>query len=57
MLIDECYECGFMGEFDCISKGFVCLWCGNYELIKVLVMCWVCGYLGSLDVCLFNVGK
>ena len=22
--IDECYECGFTGEFECTSKGFTC---------------------------------
>lgn len=57
ILIDECYECGFIGEFECISKGFICLKCGNYDVFCVLVICCVCGYLGSLDVCLFNVGK
>ncbi|ERM53376.1 ribonucleoside triphosphate reductase [Vibrio mimicus CAIM 1882] len=55
--IDECYECGFMGEFDCTSKGFVCPRCGNHEPTKVSVTRRVCGYLGSPDARPFNVGK
>jgi len=55
--IDECYECGFTGEFDCTSKGFVCPRCGNHEPTKVSVTRRVCGYLGSPDARPFNVGK
>ncbi len=55
--IDECYECGFTGEFDCTSKGFVCPRCGNHEPPKVSVTRRVCGYLGSPDARPFNVGK
>ncbi|EKG0011990.1 anaerobic ribonucleoside-triphosphate reductase [Vibrio cholerae] len=55
--IDECYECGFTGEFDCTSKGFVCPRCGNNEPTKVSVTRRVCGYLGSPDARPFNVGK
>ncbi|WP_336915875.1 anaerobic ribonucleoside-triphosphate reductase [Vibrio cholerae] len=55
--IDECYECGFAGEFDCTSKGFVCPRCGNHEPTKVSVTRRVCGYLGSPDARPFNVGK
>ena len=36
--IDECYECGFTGEFDCTSKGFVCPSCGNSDSEKVEVI-------------------
>ena len=35
--IDECYECGFTGEFNCTSKGFVCPKCGNHDSAKVSV--------------------
>ncbi|GHX12331.1 anaerobic ribonucleoside-triphosphate reductase [Vibrio cholerae] len=55
--IDECYECGFTGEFDCTSKGFVCPRCGNHEPTKVSVTRRVCGYLGSPDARPFNAGK
>ncbi|MGF1716282.1 anaerobic ribonucleoside-triphosphate reductase [Photobacterium chitinilyticum] len=55
--IDECYECGFMGEFDCTSKGFTCPKCGNHDPSKVSVTRRVCGYLGSPDARPFNFGK
>ncbi len=55
--IDECYEGGFTGEFDCTSKGFVCPRCGNHEPTKVSGTRRVCGYLGSPDARPFNVGK
>lgn len=55
--IDECYECGFSGEFECSSKGFVCPRCGNHEPSKVSVTRRVCGYLGSPDARPFNEGK
>lgn len=55
--IDECYECGFTGEFECTSKGFVCPKCGNHDSTKVSVIRRVCGYLGSPDARPFNPGK
>ncbi|MBV7388959.1 anaerobic ribonucleoside-triphosphate reductase [Pasteurellaceae bacterium TAE3-ERU1] len=55
--IDECYECGFKGEFDCTSKGFVCPSCGNHDAKTVSVTRRVCGYLGSPDARPFNAGK
>ncbi|MGY6772724.1 anaerobic ribonucleoside-triphosphate reductase [Gallibacterium sp. ZY190522] len=55
--IDECYECGFTGEFECTSKGFVCPKCGNHDSAKVSVIRRVCGYLGSPDARPFNPGK
>ncbi|MGD8110256.1 anaerobic ribonucleoside-triphosphate reductase [Vibrio sp. TRT 17S01] len=55
--IDECYECGYMGEFDCTSKGFTCPSCGNHDSTKVSVTRRVCGYLGSPDARPFNFGK
>lgn len=55
--IDECYECGFTGEFTCTSKGFTCPRCGNHEPTKVSVTRRVCGYLGSPDARPFNAGK
>ncbi|QSX42061.1 anaerobic ribonucleoside-triphosphate reductase [Shewanella cyperi] len=55
--IDECYDCGFTGEFSCTSKGFVCPSCGNHEPSRVSVTRRVCGYLGSPDARPFNHGK
>lgn len=55
--IDECYDCGFTGEFKCTSKGFVCPKCGNHEPSRVSVIRRVCGYLGSPDARPFNQGK
>ncbi len=55
--IDECYECGFTGEFSCTSKGFTCPKCGNHNPAKVSVTRRVCGYLGSPDARPFNAGK
>ena len=55
--IDECYECGFTGEFECTSKGFTCPKCGNHDSSRVSVTRRVCGYLGSPDARPFNAGK
>ncbi|MBS0882919.1 anaerobic ribonucleoside-triphosphate reductase [Pantoea sp. JGM49] len=55
--IDECYECGFTGEFSCTSKGFTCPCCGNHNPARVSVTRRVCGYLGSPDARPFNAGK
>ncbi|UQV23403.1 anaerobic ribonucleoside-triphosphate reductase [Vibrio sp. J383] len=55
--IDECYACGYNGEFDCTSKGFTCPKCGNHDSTKVSVTRRVCGYLGSPDARPFNFGK
>lgn len=55
--IDECYDCGFTGEFSCTPKGFTCPKCGNYDPKRVSVTRRVCGYLGSPDSRPFNAGK
>ena len=55
--IDECYDCGYTGEFECTSKGFTCPKCGNHEPSRVSVTRRVCGYLGSPDARPFNAGK
>lgn len=55
--IDECYECGYTGEFNSTSKGFTCPKCGNHDSKKVSVTRRVCGYLGSPDSRPFNSGK
>lgn len=55
--IDECYDCGYAGEFECTSKGFACPKCGNHDPDRVSVIRRVCGYLGSPDARPFNTGK
>lgn len=55
--IDECYKCGYTGEFECTSKGFSCPKCGNHEEGMLSVIRRVCGYLGSPDTRPFNKGK
>ncbi|WP_426757640.1 anaerobic ribonucleoside-triphosphate reductase, partial [Pseudomonas aeruginosa] len=55
--IDECYECGFTGVFECTSKGFTCPKCGNHDASRVSATRRVCGYLGSPDARPFNAGK
>ena len=55
--IDECYDCGFNGEFTCTSRGFTCPQCGNHDPARVSVTRRVCGYLGSPDSRPFNAGK
>lgn len=55
--IDECYLCGYEGEFECTSKGYVCPKCGNHDPKKCSVTRRVCGYLGNPDGRPFNEGK
>lgn len=55
--IDECFECGFKGEFDCTSRGFSCPKCGNKDPDSISVTRRVCGYLGNPDSRPFNSGK
>jgi ribonucleoside-triphosphate reductase len=55
--IDECYECGFTGEFECTTQGFTCPSCGNNDPARVSVTRRVCGYLGNPDARPFNAGK
>lgn len=55
--VDECYECGYKGEFNCTSKGFECPQCGNHNPKKCAVIRRVCGYLGAPNARPFNSGK
>lgn len=54
---DQCFECGFEGEFSCTSKGFSCPNCGNHGDKKMSVIRRVCGYLGAPNSRGFNEGK
>ncbi len=55
--IDECYECGYKGEFRTLSSGFECPNCGNKDMLKASLIRRVCGYLGSPENRPFNAGK
>lgn len=55
--INECYECGFTGEFECTSKGFTCPKCEKYDASRFSVTRRVCDYLGSPDACPSHAGK
>lgn len=52
--IDECFNCGYMGESIASERGFVCPSCGSEE---IEVTRRVCGYLGSPGSRPFNSGK
>lgn len=55
--IDECYSCGYTGEFRSLPKGFVCPSCGNHDAETISVTRRVCGYLGNPTSRGFNEGK
>ncbi|KGT34332.1 hypothetical protein HC02_19095 [Vibrio parahaemolyticus] len=56
--IDECYECGYTGEFECTSKGFTCPSCGNHDSTKVSVTRRVCGtWAATMHVRLTSANK
>lgn len=52
--IDECFNCGYMGESIASERGFICPSCGSEE---IEVTRRVCGYLGSPGSRPFNSGK
>lgn len=45
--IDQCFECGFKGEFKPTAKGFECPQCGNHDPATCDVVKRTCGYLGN----------
>ncbi len=55
--VDECYLCGYRGEFDCTPKGFSCPNCDNHDPQQLTVTRRVCGYLGTPNARPFNKGK
>jgi ribonucleoside-triphosphate reductase len=46
--VDECFECGFKGEFDSSVEGFKCPNCGNHNPETVSCIRRLCGYLSSV---------
>lgn len=45
--IDQCFECGFKGEFEATAQGFKCPNCGNHDPATCDVVKRTCGYLGN----------
>ncbi|MCF6418930.1 MAG: anaerobic ribonucleoside-triphosphate reductase [Furfurilactobacillus sp.] len=45
--IDQCFKCGFKGEFKATAKGFECPQCGNHDPQYCDVVKRTCGYLGN----------
>ncbi|WP_143462319.1 anaerobic ribonucleoside-triphosphate reductase [Levilactobacillus enshiensis] len=45
--IDQCFKCGFKGEFTATARGFVCPQCGNHDPKYCDVVKRTCGYLGN----------
>ena len=45
--IDQCFKCGFKGEFKATAQGFKCPQCGNHDPATCDVVKRTCGYLGN----------
>lgn len=45
--IDQCFKCGFKGDFKATARGFVCPQCGNHDPQFCDVVKRTCGYLGN----------
>ncbi|MFT8410811.1 MAG: anaerobic ribonucleoside-triphosphate reductase [Schleiferilactobacillus perolens] len=45
--IDQCFKCGFKGEFKATAKGYECPECGNHDPETCDVVKRLCGYLGN----------
>ncbi|WP_334328309.1 anaerobic ribonucleoside-triphosphate reductase [Companilactobacillus sp. HBUAS59699] len=45
--IDQCFKCGFKGEFNATARGFECPQCGNHDPQYCDVVKRTCGYLGN----------
>ena len=55
--VDQCFKCGFSGEFNATPKGFECPVCGNHEEGTMSVIRRVSGYLSAPNSRPFNKGK
>lgn len=55
--VDQCFKCGFQGEFSATPKGFCCPECGNHEEGTISVIRRVSGYLSSPNSRPYNAGK
>lgn len=55
--VDQCFSCGFSGEFKASAKGFECPSCGNHDDEKISVIRRVSGYLSAPNSRPYNRGK
>jgi ribonucleoside-triphosphate reductase (formate) len=55
--VDECYECGFKGEFDAKKDGFECPTCGNNDHTTANCIRRVSGYTHNALARPANIGK
>ncbi|UGV21680.1 hypothetical protein [Cronobacter phage EspYZU08] len=55
--VDQCFKCGFSGEFKATAKGFECSSCGNHEEGTISVIRRVSGYLSAPNSRPYNKGK
>lgn len=55
--VDQCFKCGFHGEFKATAKGFECPNCGNHEEETISVVRRVSGYLSAPNSRPYNKGK
>lgn len=55
--VDQCFKCGFHGEFTATAKGFECPSCGNHEEETISVIRRVSGYLSAPNSRPYNKGK
>lgn len=55
--VDQCFKCGFHGEFKATAKGFECPSCGNHEEESISVIRRVSGYLSAPNSRPYNKGK
>lgn len=46
--LDNCFECGFEGEFKATREGYMCPLCNNNNQDTMDVVRRLCGYLGSV---------
>lgn len=55
--VDQCYKCGFSGEFNATLEGYYCPECGNNEPGTLSVLRRVSGYISAPNSRPFNKGK
>uniref|UniRef100_A0AAU8GE77 NrdD-like anaerobic ribonucleotide reductase large subunit n=1 Tax=Salmonella phage vB_SEnST11_KE22 TaxID=3161173 RepID=A0AAU8GE77_9CAUD len=55
--VDQCFKCGFSGEFKATAKGFECPSCHNHEEGTISVIRRVSGYLSAPNSRPYNKGK
>lgn len=55
--VDECYKCGYDGEFTASKEGYKCPVCGNKDQETISVIRRTCGYLGNVGSIPYIEGK